>query len=260
MRDFIKEIIKEAGYLAKGYYVAGVKRSFKSNPSDVVTIADLETEKFLVAKIREKFPSHGIITEERDGEINPGAEYTWVIDPIDGTRNFANHIAYWCVMIGITKNGVPHYGAIYDAMNDELFFAEAGKGAELNGQSIAVSSVTDVQHSFMIFSTGHNRTGSPYDSPQYDRYREFQNRLLGSTGKWLNNYGSMLAVCHLSAGRVDATVLNGGMYHDHLAAYVIATEAGARFTNSHNTQWERDNKDIVVANPALHEKIMKLFL
>lgn len=259
MQDFIQEIIKEAGFLAKGYYHAGVTHTFKSNPGDLVTEADKETEEFLVSKIQEKYPEHGIISEERVGEINPGAEYTWVIDPIDGTRNFANHVAYWCVMVGVTKNGKPYLGAIYDAMNDELFFAEAGKGAFLNGALIKVSKNEDAKTCFMVFNTGHNNTGSPYDSPAYENYARFYNNMVGDTGRWFYSYGSMLCACHLAAGRIDSVVLNSGMYHDYLAASVIVSEAGAKCTNSVGETWKRGDMDIVVANPVLHKKLMKFF-
>ncbi|MDO8626681.1 MAG: inositol monophosphatase [Candidatus Magasanikbacteria bacterium] len=259
MQKFLQDIIKEAGFLAKGYYLEGVAHAYKSSPSDIVTVADKETEIFLVNKIKEKFPDHGIITEERAGEINPGAEYTWVIDPIDGTRNFANKISHWCVMIGITKNGQPFLGAIYDAMNDELYFAEAGKGAFLNDKKITVNENDDVQNSFMDFSPGHMNTGSPYDSEKYPDYLRFYNNLMGERGKWIFNYGSMLGACYVAAGRMDAVLKNGPMYHDFLAAFVIATEAGARATDCEGNIWQRGRKDMVIANPKLHPKLMDLF-
>jgi len=107
MQQFLKTTIKQAGQLAKQYYQKGIKVSIKSEPSDVVTDADIAVENFLIKKIREKYPDHGIIAEESE-EVNPDAEYLWVIDPIDGTRNFSRHIAVWCTMVGITKNGKPY--------------------------------------------------------------------------------------------------------------------------------------------------------
>ncbi len=248
MIEFLKEIIKEAGYLAKGYYLDGVAHSFKSGPADIVTLADKETEIFLVNKIRSEFPDHGIISEEREGEINPGAEYTWVIDPIDGTRNFANRVAYWCVMIGITRHGKPYIGAIYDAMNDELFFAEVGNGTYLNGKKIIVNSNDNVKSSFMVLSVGQNNTGSPYDSDKYADFARFYDNLVGVTGKWFFNYGSMLCFCHLAAGRIDAGLINGGLYHDYLPAFVIASEAGALVTDVDGNTWQRGRRDIVAVS------------
>lgn len=259
MQSFLKNIIKEAGHLAKGYYHQGVEHHYKFDSTDLVTAADKAVNDFLIQKIRERFPEHGIISEETEDEINPGAEYTWVIDPIDGTRNFANHISMWCVMVGVTKNGQPYLGAIYDAINGELFFAEVGKGAFVNDQPIKVSARQDPKTCYMVLSTGINNTGSPYDSPAYPRFVKFLNNLLGDTGMWFMNLGTALALAHLAAGRIDAVAINGMQYHDVLPGYVIATEAGAVFTNSEGQVWVRGRKDVVAANPVLHDKLMKLF-
>ncbi|TAN33568.1 inositol monophosphatase [Patescibacteria group bacterium] len=257
MLEFVKSTIKEAGYLAKGYYLKGVKSGVKSNPSDVITEADTEVEKFLIEKILEKYPDHGIISEERKEEINPGAEHTWVIDPIDGTRNFANHVAMWCVMVGLTKNGTPYLSAIYDAMNDELFWAQKGEGAYLNGERIKVGNYDKVEHCFLIFSQG--AVGCGNGQKRFKDYVRFWNNINGDTGCWLHNMGTILTMCHLAAGRIDAVVTNAGFYHDFLAPYVIATEAGAKWTNSFGEEWKRGECDIIVANPVLHKKLLELF-
>jgi myo-inositol-1(or 4)-monophosphatase len=260
MNEFVQEIIKEAGYIAKRYYEKGVKSEYKSSLVDVVTVADREVNDFLVKKIREKYPEHGIISEEEKEEINPGAEYTWVMDPIDGTRNFAKHIAFWCTMIGITKNGVPYIGAIYDAINDELFFAEKDKGAFLNGRQIRVDNYKEIEHNFLVFSGGMNSVNGPYDAREaFPRYKKFGENLIGEKGFWIQNYGSSLSIAHLAAGRIDSVVVNVGLYHDYLAPLVIATEAGAKWTNSKGQPWQRGEMDIVVANPDLHVKLLGLF-
>ncbi|MDO8499814.1 MAG: inositol monophosphatase [bacterium] len=258
MLEYLKQIIKEAGHLAKSHYLEGIVSEAKSDSTDVVTKADIAVDKFLVEKILAKYPTHGILSEERKSEINPGAEYLWVIDPIDGTRNFAQHVGYWCVMAGITKNGKPYMGAVYDAINDELFYAEAGKGAFMNGKKIQVSNKEDIKHCFLVLSVGQNNTGSNYDSDKYEKYKAFMLKLMGDTGFWFHHFGSMLAICHLAAGRFDAVLHNSGLYHDYVAGFVIATEAGAKWTNSSGGAWERGERDTVIANPKLHTEIMKL--
>ena len=263
MQEFLKQIIKEAGYIAKGFYERDVKdldAHTKGDPTDIVTIADKAVSEFLVAKIQEKFPEHGIISEELDYEINPGAEYTWVMDPIDGTRNFANHIGVWCTMIGITKNGEPQIGAIYDALNDELFFAEKGKGAQLNDHPINVSATDDIRHFKICFGAGQIRGNSVYDVPYkiMERLVGFYNNLMKDDGHWISNYSTCLTLGHIAAGRIDAYVLCGGVYHDYLAGFVIASEAGAKFTDIDGNVWKRGRRDIVVANPKLHKKISDL--
>lgn len=262
MEQFLKEIIREAGFIAKGYYEQGISHKFKSNPDDFVTEADIEVDKFLTEKIKEKYPDHGILSEETEEVRNPDAEYMWVMDPIDGTRNFAKHIGVWCTMIGIAKNDKPYMAAIYDALNDELFFAKKGEGAFLNDQPIKVSDCQETRYAFVTYSGGFIDDGnSPYATTKekYERYLKFYNNLVADHGHWVHHYGTMLSLCHLAAGRVDVGLYNSGMYHDYLAPYIIATEAGAKFTDSEGNDWKRGRKDIVVANPKLHKKLMKLF-
>lgn len=261
MQEFLQTVIKEAGFIAKGFYEEGIEYAVKSHPGDIVTKADQETSDFLLSRIKEKYPEHGIISEEEDETINPDAEYVWVIDPIDGTRNFANHIAVWCTMIGITKNNKPYMGAIYDAMNDELFFAEVGKGAYLNGKKIKVNKCDDIEHFYLSFSAGQLRNDSPYnpDIDMMKRYFKFHNNLMGETGHWVTNYSTCLSLAHVCVGRMDAFINNSGLYHDYLAGSIIAREAGALVTNADGEDWEKGRHDIVIANPKLHKKILELF-
>lgn len=260
MRDFIQQIIKEAGGLALKYYQNGVARQFKNNDySDVVTEADLTVDKFLVEAVCKQFPEHGIISEEMHEVIRPDAEYVWVIDPIDGTRNFASHIPFWCTMIGITKAGEPYIGAVYDVLHDELYFAEKGQGAFMNGEKITVSGRQEVERCFMVYSSGERIAGSPYYADEYPRYLQFLKNLMGEQGFWVNNFASVLSLCHLARGGIDAFLICSGLYHDYLAGYVIATEAGAKFTDSYGSPWKKGRKDVLVANPILHKKLLELF-
>jgi len=149
--------------------------------------------------------------------------------------------------------------AVYDAINDELFFAEIGKGAYLNGEKIKVSDHHEVPYCYMIFSGGQVNPNSSYNSDNYEGYFKFHDNLVGDNGHWIHNFGTVLSACHLAAGRVDALVMNTGLYHDYLAPYIIATEAGAKFTDSDGGDWEKGRKDVVVANPVLHGELLKLF-
>ncbi|MFH1789767.1 MAG: inositol monophosphatase [bacterium] len=259
MEKFLQDIIKEAGFLAKGYYQQEISHTFKSDPTDILTVADTAVESFLINKILERYPDHGIISEEREDPINPEAEYVWVIDPIDGTRNFSRHIAMWCTMVGITKKGKPYMGAVYDAVNDELFFAKKGKGAFLNNNKIHVSKHADVKHSFLVFSGGVMNQDSPYNAGEFERYAKFHDKLVAEDGHWIHNFGTTMSLCALAAGRVDAMIMNSGLYHDYLANYVIATEAGALFTDSHGNDWKKGRMDVVVANSTLHKNLMAMF-
>ncbi len=259
MLEFAKELAKDAGSLALSYYKERIGHCFKSSPDDLVTDADIAVSDLIIKKIKEKYPDHGIISEEEDEIVNPDAEYVWVIDPIDGTRNFAKHIAIWCTMIGLTKNGEPYIGVIYDAINDELFYAEKDKGSYCNGERLSVSKHGDVKHAFTVFSNGIVNDESPYSPKKFKEFIKFYKNLMGENGHWISNYGTMLEACHLAAGRIDVLVKNSGLYHDYLAPYVVATEAGATWTDCTGEKWEKGKMDIVVANPKLHKKLLELF-
>lgn len=260
MLEFTKKLAKRAGKLALGYYKKGVDFRTKSDSTDLVTEADVAVNNFIVAEIKRKYPDHGIISEENKKDHNGGAKFIWVIDPIDGTRNFAHHIPFWCVMIGLEKNGEPHIGVVYDALHDEMFYAEKGRGAFCNGKKIKVSSNEDVEHCFTAFCAGVMDSKTPYSSGKFPEYKKFFNNIVNDKGHWLHHYGCMLEACYVAADRLDALLKDGILYHDCLAPYVISTEAGALVTDIDGNNWKKGEKHMVVANPKLHKKLIKLFL
>ncbi len=253
MEDFLKNIIIEAGAIAKGYFFQGVSHTYKSNQGDLLTIADTTVEQFLVDKISKQYPDHHIHTEERAEDINPGAEYEWVIDPIDGTRNFAMGISFWCHLIAILKNGELYMAAVYNPISAELFFAEAGKGAFLNGRQIQVNDKSSLDYGFACII----RNNAP-DS-KMDSFTTFNARLITDTTAWVHNFGTMLPACHLALGGIDVFANNGGYDHDYLAPALICREAGALVTDSAGNPWQRGQRDIIIANPKLHAKVLEFF-
>lgn len=259
MLEFAKKLAKRAGRLALGYYKKGVTHTQKSSPADLVTEADIAVNDFIVKEIKKKYPSHGIISEESDEDYNSDAEYVWVIDPIDGTRNFAHHIPFWCVMVGLERDGLPYIGVVYDALHDEMFYAEIGKGAFCNNKRVFVGRQEDVSTSFMSFCPGVMQSSSPYSSGKLFDYKRFFNNIVNDKGHWLHHWGCMLEACYAATGRIDALVKDGILYHDCLMSYVIAKEAGAVVTDSRGQEWKRGMKDMVIANPKLHKKLLKLF-
>lgn len=217
-----------------------------------MTAADIAVSDSLIAAIQKQFPTHHIHSEELKDDINPGAEYEWVIDPIDGTRNFAFGIPMWCQLVAVLKNGEPYLGAVYNPASDKLFFAEKGKGAFLNGNRISVNGVSALDHSFGVL-VRH------YDSTHMDRYNRFVCRVTNETTVWMHNYGTMLGGAFVAAGGIDFFAINCGFDHDNLPIALLCEEAGARVTDSDGNPWTRHRRDIVIANPALHPKLMEFF-
>lgn len=251
MNEFLKRTIREAGGIAKEYFDKGVKASAKRHVGDLLTEADIAVSNFLVGAIQKQFPDHQIHSEEMKEDINPGAEYEWVIDPIDGTRNFAMGIPMWCQLVAVLKNGEPYLNAVYNPIVDELFLAEKGKGAELNGEKIMVNGVDSLDHSFGIVIRH-------YESTHMDRYRDFLCKLTNDTTVWMHNYGTMIGAAFVASGGADFFVTNSGLDHDNLPIALLCEEAGAKVTDSDGNPWKRGRRDIVIANPVLHSKIMEL--
>lgn len=252
MQDFLKLTIKEAGGIAKEFFHQGVSHRAKSTLGDLVTDADIAVSNFIIEKIHERYPDHAIHTEEEGDDINPGAQYEWVIDPIDGTRNFAMGISFWCVMVAVLKDSELYISAIYNPLADELFFAEADKGAYLNDERIFVNKVDSLDHGFGIAIRVKG-------SDKEQEFREVLAKLNLETSAWLHGFGTMLATCHLANGGVDFFVSNCGFDHDHLAPALICSEAGALITDSDGNKWTRYRRDIIIANPNLHPKLLELF-
>ncbi len=251
MQEYLQTIIVEAGKLAKEYFEAGVSHRTKSNLGDLVTDADIAVNNYLVKMIQEKYPDHAIHTEENKEDINPGAEYEWVIDPIDGTRNFAVGISFWCNMIAILKNGELMMSAIYHPIANELFFAEKGKGTTMNGEPVHVNTVNSLNFGFGICSRGEHTT---FDA----EFKRMISRLATDTTCWMHNYGTMLPCCYVATGGADFYAGNPGFDHDYLPVALICSEAGALVTDCEGNPWQRGRRDIVIANPALHPKILEL--
>lgn len=254
MDEFLKDIIRQAGYLAKDYFERGVSYTSKAHLGDLLTEADDAVSEYLVNEIHKKYKDHHIHSEEMFEDINTGAQYEWVIDPIDGTRNFAMGISMWCILIAILRDGELIMSAVYAPMSDELFFAELGKGAFMNDKRIEVNKTQVIDHAFAICQ----RSGSR-DFEHRKTFEQFITRLVKETDVWLHSYGTMLGTCYLASGGVDFFASNCGMDHDNLAPVLICREAGALTTDSDGNNWKRDRHDLVIANPKMHPLVMELF-
>ena len=256
MDRFLQSIIRQAGAMALSFYHRGVTSSEKDNRGDLLTEADVEVSAFLVEAIHERYPQHHIASEELDEDINPGAPIKWVIDPIDGTRNFANAIPVWCTLIGVIRDGDLYLGAIYDAVHDTLFFAERGKGAYKNAQRIYVNNTDTLEHAYGWFS----RAGEQGVYGRYiPEYRHAFERLIHDTTVWIHFFGCVLPLGYLASGAIDFCAFNHGLDHDLVGPILICQEAGAVVTNHEGKPWQPGRQDVVIANPGLHPKLLALF-
>lgn len=250
MKTFLEQTVREAGGIAKEYFAKGVNISAtKTSPDDVVSEADKELSKFFTERLRKKCPDYGLQDEEQEDVINPEAEYRWVIDPLDGSRNFAAGIPFWCHLVALRRGEETVLGMIYSPISDSLFLAEKGKGAYLNGNKIRVSKQKEIDYAFGICTRTAWR-------PLIERYEKILSHFALNTKARLGNYSTMLISCYIATGGVDFVVTNGGVDHDYFAPTLLCEEAGAKVTDSDGNPWQVGRSDLVMANPALHARIM----
>lgn len=220
----VAEVLRQAA-LAAGQAIRSCRPADglveKAGRMNFVTAADLASEKAIMDAITAHFPAHDILSEESTSAIGEplGCEHLWVIDPIDGTSNFRYEREYSAVSIGYIEHGEPVAAAVYDPFRDQLFTAQRGLGARLNGQRIAASSVTQLAKATVA-------TDNSYDPAGTRRNLELMLRLPESP--WCLIRGSaVLAMCDVAAGRLDVYFHTDLKPWDAAAAFLIASEAGA---------------------------------
>jgi len=253
MKEFRKLAIraaKEAGDILREN-LGKIKRiDYKSRVS-LVTDIDRLAEERILSIIREKYPSHDILTEERRIE-EKGSQYKWIIDPLDGTTNYVHEYPRYCVSVALEKDGEVILGVVYDPVPDELFLAEKGKGATLNGRKISVSKIDELDKSLLA-------TGFPYDRREradgyLKLYREF---MLNSQG--VRRDGSAaLNLCYTANGRFD------GFWEEQLAPWdvaagsLIVTEAGGEVTDFKGDRIDIYEKEILASNGKIHKEMQEI--
>ncbi len=218
---------------------------------DLVTEIDHASESFLIGEIQSQFPGSHILAEE-SGETSGSHEGLWHIDPLDGTVNYAHHIPVFCVSIAYAFKGAVILGAVYDPLRDEMFTAERGKGAFLNGGKIQASATTELQQSLLV-------TGFPYDTwdTELDNFKYFE-RLAKKTQGVRRLGSAALDACYVGAGRFDGFWEFALRPWDIAAAGLIAEEAGARVTAvDGKPEYMTPPHSILAAAPGVYEKILE---
>lgn len=218
----LERLAREAGSILRSGYNKEHTVHYKGT-IDLVTEADHASEAFLLGEINSKFPGGHILAEE-SGSIQGSNEDIWYIDPLDGTVNYAHHIPIFCVSIGFASKGRLTLGVVYDPMRDELFAAEHGRGAYLNGEKIQVSETTELIKSLLV-------TGFPYETwdTELDNFKYFE-RLAKRTQGVRRLGSSALDTCYVGAGRFDGFWEFRLKAWDIAAGGLIAAEAGAKVT------------------------------
>ncbi|MFN7279515.1 MAG: inositol monophosphatase family protein [bacterium] len=239
----------EAGDLMKSRMNTGFSVENKEGINNLVTEVDVACEKLIMDAIRNDFPDHFILSEET-GEIRTDSAYKWIIDPIDGTVNFAHGIPLCCVSIGLEKNGQVIMGAVYNPFLDEFFFAEKGQGATLNGNKISVTGKSDVFAACLV-------TGFPYS------YLDSENGPLEVFGRLIRKgvpvrrLGSAaIDLCWVAAGRFDGFYEHKLNAWDSAAGFLMVEEAGGKVTDFEGNPYSLNQPHIVATNGKIHNDLL----
>jgi myo-inositol-1(or 4)-monophosphatase len=249
LKNTLKKAALEAGQLMKARFNSGFRVDNKDGVNDLVTEVDHASEKLIMEIIRNEFPDHFILSEEV-GEIKMDSAYKWIIDPIDGTVNYANGIPICCVSIGVEHEGKMIMGAVFNPFMDEFFFAERGAGAYLNEQRIRVSDKDNVSHSCLV-------TGFPYT------YLDLPNGPLEVFGRFIRKgipvrrLGSAaIDLCWVAAGRFDGFYEHKLNARDSAAGFLLVEEAGGKVTDFEGNYYSPYQPHIVATNGKIHDELL----
>ena len=254
-----QEIAREAGARLREFLAQGVETEYKGGV-DLVTVADRTVEKLIRERLGEAFPEHGIYGEEGTRERMEG-EFRWYVDPLDGTTNFAHGFPHFCVSLGLEQrpagtapeqDGTLTAAVIYDPMRDELFTAERGQGARLNGRPMRVSRIPDLAEALLA-------TGFPsrkrHASPNVHFYQEFTLRSHG-----VRRAGSAaLDLAYVACGRMEAFWEFNLNPWDTAAGILLVEEAGGRVTDFAGNPFRLDSREILASNGLIQGELVDLF-
>jgi myo-inositol-1(or 4)-monophosphatase len=256
-------IAREAGARLREFFSAGVTTEYKGDV-DLVTVADRTVEKLIRTRLAETFPEHGVYGEEGTRERMDG-EFRWYVDPLDGTTNFAHGFPQFCVSMGLEhrpggagddpgaeEDGTIVAGVIYDPMRDELYTAERGHGAHLNGKPMHVSRIDFLAES--LISTGFP-SRKRHDSPNIHFYHEFTLRSHG-----VRRAGSAaLDLAYVACGRLEAFWEFNLNPWDTAAGILLVEEAGGRLSDFAGGPFQLNSREVLASNGLIHDELVELF-
>lgn len=249
--DIAIKAARRAGSIHKKYFQTGFKVKTKSSTFDLLTIADTEAEKAVVCLIKKYFPSHNFLAEEYS-YTKTDSEYTWIIDPLDGTNNFACGLPIFCASVALMRKNQVIAGAVYDVMRNELFYAEKNKGAFLNAKPIRVNPVKSLKQALLITGFYYSKGEEAVQTLEAIK-RFFSEHILG-----LRRLGAAaLDLCYVASGRAAGFWEFELSPWDFAAGKLIVEEAGGKVTGRYGERIPPAKKHFVVAsNAKIHSRML----
>jgi myo-inositol-1(or 4)-monophosphatase len=250
-KKVLYEAAEEAGKIITKHYKTAFLIGRKQHYSDLVTEIDKKSEKKIIDVIHNHFPGHNILSEEC-GDLNMKSDYVWIIDPIDGTVNYAHSLPIFCVSIALEIKKKVKIGLIYNPMNNEYFYGENNKGAYLNGKRIRVSGIKYLKDALLV-------TGFPYGAQNNTDHciNHFVNFI--KAGLPIRRLGSAaLDLCYVACGRIDGFWEVSLNPWDVAAGNLILKEAGGKVTNFFGKKYSIYNKQILATNGKIHREMIEI--
>ena len=253
MLNFAIQTARDAGSLLAERFGRELRVTNKSE-LDLVTESDLASERLIIDRIKTYHPRHAILAEE-SGVSSPvdaeKSEWRWIIDPLDGTTNYAHGYPCFCVSIGLERQGRIELGVIYDPMRDEMFTAERGEGASLNGRRITVSPTDKLTGALLC-------TGFPYDVRERSEFaRHFANFIMNAQAVRRDG-AAALDLAYVACGRFDGFWEEGLKPWDVAAGSLMVEEAGGRISNYAGGPLSIYAPPILASNGLVHEQMMRV--
>jgi myo-inositol-1(or 4)-monophosphatase len=250
--NFAIEMARDAGGLL--VQKLGAAKVSRKGDIDLVTEADLASENLIIERIRSYHPQHGILAEESGEAVLVGgkrSEWKWIIDPLDGTTNYAHGYPFFCVSIALEHEGVLEVGVVYDPVRDEMFAAERGRGATLNGRKIRVSDVEDLADAMVC-------TGFPYNVRERPNFtRDFANFTMAAQA--VRRDGSAaIDLAYVACGRFDGFWEDGLSPWDTAAGVLLIEEAGGKVSNFDNQPLSIYTLKVLASNGLVHDAMLRV--
>ncbi len=261
-QEFLAHVLKKASTIATGQFgkVSSIEKTGDNN--QVLTHTDLEVGKLLVSSVQEKFPTHNIIDEEA-GVIDNNSSFTWVIDPIDGTSNFANGLPTYGIMIGLLEHATPIAGGIALPAFNQIYTAEKGFGTWIDGKKVTVTQETQLLKTLVAYGIdGHQEN----PSLTYNESKIIAEIVLHIRN--LRSSNSAFDIIQVATGRYGGSLAQSSKIWDNVAPHIIIEEAGGVYTDFFGKPMDysnplakvHDNFTLCAASPTLQKQLQKIVI
>jgi len=249
-KSFAVDLARKSGALLKEKFSQTHKIQYKGE-INLVTEADKMSEDLIIAAISQKFPDHGILSEESPVITGVG-KLRWIIDPLDGTTNYAHGYPVFCVSIALENEGTIVLGVIYDPMREEMFVAVRGGGLYLNEKKLRVSDVSDLSRSLLV-------TGFPYDIRESkDNNLNFFNAMAINVQAIRRAGAAALDLAYLAAGRFDGFWELKLKPWDTAAGCLMVEEAGGVISDIAGSKWHLQSPNLLASNGLIHQQMISV--